>query len=167
MGYLPSILGGALVTLEVALLALALAITLGLSGATARLASSPWLRWPAVTYTTLVRGVPDLVMMLLVFYGGQVLLNEVADALEWEPVDLDPFIAGVLTIGFIFGAYFTETFRGAIWPCRQGNSKQRGPTACRAGWSFVASCFHRCCVMPFPELATIGRSCSRVRLSFL
>lgn len=111
--YLPSILDGALVTLEVALLALILAVTLGLSGATARLSNTAWLRWPAVTYTTLVRGVPDLVMMLLVFYGGQVFLNEVADSLEWEPFDLDPFIAGVVTIGFIFGAYFTETFRGA------------------------------------------------------
>jgi histidine transport system permease protein len=52
--------------------------------------------------------------MLLVFYGGQVLANEVTDAFEWEPFDLDPFTAGFVTIGFIFGAYFTETFRGAF-----------------------------------------------------
>ncbi len=65
-------------------------------------------------YTTVMRGVPDLVMMLLVFYGGQLLLNAVIDYFGWDFIEIDPFVAGVLTIGLIFGAYFTETFRGAF-----------------------------------------------------
>ena len=69
----------------------------------------------ADSYTTLIRGVPDLVLMLLLFYGGQQLLNDLGDATGlWGYLEINHFTAGVFTIGFIFGAYMTETFRGAI-----------------------------------------------------
>jgi ABC-type arginine transport system permease subunit len=53
-------------------------------------------------------------MMLLVFYGGQTLVNNIGESLGWDYVDVNPFVAGVLTIGFIFGAYMTEVLRGAF-----------------------------------------------------
>jgi arginine/ornithine transport system permease protein len=114
-GFLPSLLEGAAVTLGVALSSLAVAVALGLAGALAKLSRSRVLQAVAATYTTLIRGVPDLVLMLLVFYGGQVAVNTVAPMLGHEDyIDIDPFVAGVLTIGFIFGAYLTEAFRGAF-----------------------------------------------------
>lgn len=114
-GFLPSLLEGAAVTLGVALSSLAVAVALGLAGALAKLSRSRALQAIAATYTTLIRGVPDLVLMLLIFYGGQVAVNTVAPMLGHEDyIDIDPFIAGVLTIGFIFGAYLTESFRGAF-----------------------------------------------------
>jgi len=114
-GFLPSLLEGAAVTLAVALSSLAIAALLGLTGALAKLSRSRVAQAIAGTYTTLIRGVPDLVLMLLVFYGGQVAVNTVAPMLGHEDyIDIDPFIAGVLTIGFIFGAYLTEAFRGAF-----------------------------------------------------
>ena len=114
-GYGASLLQGAAITLAVALASLALAMLLGLAGALAKLSRSRFWRGAATVYTTLIRGVPDLVLMLLVFYGGQIAVNRVAPMLGIaDYVDVDPFVAGVLTIGFIFGAYLTETFRGAI-----------------------------------------------------
>ena len=114
-GYGPSILQGALLTLEVALLSLALAVLLGILGALAKLSKSRIARIIATVYSTVIRGIPDLVLMLLIFFGGQVLVNQLAAAVGYEGyIDINPFIAGVLTIGFIFGAYMTETFRGAI-----------------------------------------------------
>ncbi len=114
-GFLPSILEGAMVTLAVALSSLAIAVALGLLGAAMKLAPSRGLRIIAATYTTVIRGVPDLVLMLLIFYGGQLAINEIAPQFGIEEtIDINPFIAGVSTIGFIFGAYLTETFRGAI-----------------------------------------------------
>jgi arginine/ornithine transport system permease protein len=107
-------LEGSLLTLAVAFASLAIALVLGLLGALAKLSRLRPLRWLAQTYTTLIRGVPDLVMMLMVFYGGQVLINYLGDRLGWGYVDIDPFVAGVLTIGFIFGAYITEVLRGAF-----------------------------------------------------
>lgn len=113
-GYGPAILTGAWITLQLAVFSLALALVCGLAGAVSKLSKSRLLVWPATVYSTVLRGIPDLVMMLLVFYGGQVVINELTDMLEWEPFDLNPFVAGVMTIGIIFGAYFTETFRGAF-----------------------------------------------------
>ena len=113
-GYFLTILGGAALTLQLALLSLLFALVAGLAGASAKLSRSAPLRWLATAYTTVVRGVPDLVMMLLVFYGGQMLVNQVTEQLDLGYFDLNPMVAGVFTIGFIFGAYFAETFRGAF-----------------------------------------------------
>lgn len=113
-GYALSLLQGALLTLAVALTSLAVALALGLAGAVAKLSGRRLLAWPAQVYTTVIRAVPDLVLMLLVFYGGQMAVNAIGERLGWDYVDIDPFVAGVLTIGFIFGAYFTEVLRGAF-----------------------------------------------------
>jgi len=114
-GFLPSLLEGAAVTMGVALSSLLVAAVLGLAGALAKLSPSRVAQALAAIYTTLIRGVPDLVLMLLVFYGGQIGINTLAPMLGHEDyIDIDPFIAGVLTIGFIFGAYLTEAFRGAF-----------------------------------------------------
>ena len=113
-GYLAAILGGLSVTLSVAAVSLAVACVFGLVGAVAKLSKSRGLRWTAEAYTTLIRGLSELVLMLFIFYGGQILLNAMTESLGWDTIDVPPFAAGVLTIGFIFGAYLTETFRGAI-----------------------------------------------------
>lgn len=114
-GFLPTLLDGTLVTLGVAGASLVIAVMLGLVGAAARLSRLKPVRWVATAYTTVVRGVPDLVLMLLVFYGGQLGVNLLAAQLGYaDPIDVNPFVAGVATIGFIFGAYLTETFRGAL-----------------------------------------------------
>ena len=114
-GYLPSLLDGARLTLAVAGLSLLIAVLLGLLAATARLSGSAVLRRIAVVYTTVIRGVPDLVLMLLIFFGGQIAVNALAPRLGIDGyIDIDPFVAGVATLGFIFGAYLGETFRGAI-----------------------------------------------------
>ena len=119
-GYLSAILGGLWVTLSVAAASLAIACLFGLVGAVAKLSGSRTARLLAETYTTLIRGLPELVLMLFIFYGGQILLNEVVESQGWGYIDVPPFAAGVLTIGFIFGAYLTETFRGAILAIPRG-----------------------------------------------
>jgi arginine/ornithine transport system permease protein len=113
-GYGTSLLEGAALTVAVALASLALALLLGLAGAAAKLSRSPFWHGAATVYTTLIRGVPDLVLMLLVFFGGQIAVNALLQRFGMAYLDIDPFVAGVATLGFIFGAYFTETFRGAI-----------------------------------------------------
>jgi His/Glu/Gln/Arg/opine family amino acid ABC transporter permease subunit len=118
--YLPSILEGAALTLALSVLSAIIAVVLGLATAAARLSTAPPLRWAAAAYTTVMRGIPDLVLMLLVFYGGQMLFNALADRLEWEPIEFSAFWAGTLTIGSIFGAYFGETFRGAFLAVPRG-----------------------------------------------
>ena len=127
--YYLAILQGSLLTVGVSLASLAVATLLGLLGAAAKLSGSRPLVWLAQLYTTVVRGVPELLMMLLIFYFVSIGLNHLLEL--WgnqEGVDLDPFVAGVLTIGFIYGAYMTETFRGAILAIPRGQME--------AAWAF-------------------------------
>ena len=120
-GYGPSILEGTILTLEVSLTSLLVSMVLGIVGAMAKLSDSFVLSSIAKIYTTVIRGIPDLVLMLLVFFGGQVLINKLGPLLGYDTyIDINPFIAGISTIGFIFGAYMTETFRGAILAVNRG-----------------------------------------------
>jgi len=115
------LLSGAAVTVQLALASLTLSVLLGLIGASAKLAVNPISRRIASIYTTLVRGVPDLVLMMLLFYGGQQVVNDLGSATGWwDYVEINQFIAGVWSIGFVFGAYMTETFRGAILAVPRG-----------------------------------------------
>ena len=119
-GFGPVLLDGTIKTVELSVLSLATAVVLGLMGAAAKLSFNRPLRAIATGYTTLIRSVPDLVLMLLLFYGMQILLNQCTDLLRIDQIDIDPFVAGVVTLGFIYGAYFTETFRGAFLAVPRG-----------------------------------------------
>lgn len=133
-GYGSTILEGTVVTANIALVSLMIAVFLGIIGALSRLSKSKVLQTIALTYTTLIRGIPELVLMLLVFFGGQVFVNQMAYAVGYESyIDINPYVAGVFTIGFIYGAYMTETFRGAIMAVNKGQLE--------AGYSYGMSRF--------------------------
>jgi histidine transport system permease protein len=119
-GFGPLLLAGTWMTVKLAVLSLLVSVLLGLLGASAKLSAHKALRIPAQVYTTLIRGVPDLVLMLLIFYSLQTWLSNLTDAMGWEYIEIDPFAAGVITLGFIYGAYFTETFRGAMLAVPRG-----------------------------------------------
>ena len=132
-GYLyPFILTGFLLTLKLAFASLALAVVLGMLGAVAKLSGSRVARGVAGLYTTLVRGVPDIVLMFILFFGGQILVNYCGfqltglgerwglPMLGWDYIEISEFVAGVFAIGFIYGAYMTETFRGGILAVSRG-----------------------------------------------
>ncbi|HXR00348.1 MAG TPA: ABC transporter permease [Pseudomonas sp.] len=119
-GFGPLLLQGTWMTVKLSVMSLLLAIVLGLLGASAKLSKAAIVRIPAQVYTTLIRGVPDLVLMLLIFYSLQTWLTSLTEALDWDYIEIDPFAAGVITLGFIYGAYFTETFRGAILAVPRG-----------------------------------------------
>lgn len=119
-GYAGQIMSGTMLSIKLALFSLLFAFALGLLGALAKLFGNAFFRACAQAYTTLIRSVPDLVLMLLIFFGIQQLLNSLTDMLDVGQIDLDPFVTGVLTIGFIYGAYFAETFRGAFLAVPKG-----------------------------------------------
>lgn len=128
INYLPLILKGMVLTIEVALLSLLISVLLGMLSAVAKLSKSRVARAIAGIYTTIIRGIPDLVMMTILFFGGQIMINNIGEKLGWDYIDVSPFMAGVLTIGFIFGAYMAESFRGGIMAVSHGEIE--------AGYSF-------------------------------
>lgn len=118
--YLPLLAQGAALSLCVMLVSLAVALALGLVNALIKLFGPRWLRWVSTGYTTLVRGIPELVIMLLLFFGGEMLVNGALGLLGLGSLRFNTFISGVLAIGFVFGAYYTETFRGAFLTVERG-----------------------------------------------
>ncbi|HEO1765864.1 histidine ABC transporter permease HisQ [Acinetobacter baumannii] len=119
-GYGPLLLSGTWMTIQLALLSLLLSVIIGLIGASSKLSNIKALRYIATAYITLIRSVPDLVIMLLLFYSLQLGLNQITEALQMDQIDINPFVAGVITLAFIYGAYFTETFRGAFQSVPRG-----------------------------------------------
>lgn len=115
-GYGHLLLEGAGITAAIALSAFLVAIVLGVIGALAKL-SRNWLgRGIANLYTIVVRGVPELVLLLLFYYGGTILVQELAALItgDEQRIDINGFVAGVLVVGFVYGAFATEVFRGAF-----------------------------------------------------
>lgn len=106
---------GAGMTVRVALAALVLGLALGLLGAGAKLSRFRVARGLAEVYTTVIRGLPELVVLLLLYFGGTVALSRLWSYVEPDAyVEVDAFSAGVAALGLIFGGYATEVIRGAI-----------------------------------------------------
>ena len=129
-GYGAVILDGAWLTLQLALSSMALAIVLGLIGVALRLSPVRWLAWLGDMYATVIRGIPDLVLILLIFYGGQDLINRIAPLVGYEDyIDLNPLVAGVGTLGFIFGAYLSKHSAVPSWVYPKGRPRRAWPMA--------------------------------------
>ncbi|MEX2647464.1 MAG: ABC transporter permease subunit [Alphaproteobacteria bacterium] len=106
---------GLKITILVAVCAGAVAVPMGLLGAWGKLSRSPLARTVANAYTVVVRGVPELVLIILVYYGLTILMQMFASWLAGSEIliDIDPFLTGVIALGSIYGAFATEVFRGA------------------------------------------------------
>jgi len=115
-GWLDDFLRSAVVILEVLLVALAMCVTWGLLGAAAKLCKSRIAFRIATLYTTVFRGTPELLVLLIVYFGSAITLTGIAQVFDPEVkfVDIPPFWAGAFAISLVVGAYATETFRGAF-----------------------------------------------------
>ncbi len=102
-------------TLAVGLCAMVLAVFFGLASAIGRKSENYFIRLLIETYTVVIRGVPELIIILLVYYGVPILVASVSKSLGYPvELNLNPFVAGFITIGFIYGAFAAEVFRGAF-----------------------------------------------------
>lgn len=91
-----------------------LGLAFGVGGACGKLYGGPVTRDLMECYTTVVRAVPELVLILLLYYAGTDLLNRVILFLGFAAIDISGLAAGVFVIGVVQGAYSTEVLRGAI-----------------------------------------------------
>jgi len=113
-GYGWLLLDGFRMTIIVSVASMACAVVVGLFAALGKLSSVRALRGILELYTTVIRGVPELVLLLLVYYGFPTLIQDTAAAMGYEvTVALNPFVAGIATLMVIYGAYACEVYRGA------------------------------------------------------
>ena len=120
-GFGDELVVGALVTLEIALYSLAIGLALGLAAAGAKLSRSPVLRGIAEAYSLLVRGIPELLIILLVYYSGGAAIEALLNLFGHDGgFDFNKRLAGSLALGLIFGAFASEVFRGAFMAVPKG-----------------------------------------------
>jgi polar amino acid transport system permease protein len=119
-GFGDELLRGAGVTLYIAASAYILGLFLGQIGAVAKLYGSPVSRMVAGFYTTVVRSIPELVLILFLFFAGTRGISAVAVGIGYGPVEINGTLAAILVLGFVQGAYSTEVLRGAIQSIPQG-----------------------------------------------
>ncbi len=123
-GFGAQLASGTWITVQLALASMACAVVLGLLGASAKTAGPAPLRWLGTAYTGMVRGLPELLVILLVYFGAAMVLNQAASALGYtDYIELSPFVAGVIALAFNYGAYMTEVFRGALATIPRGHTE--------------------------------------------
>lgn len=107
---------GSVVVVEVFVVALVMTVLFGLIGAAAKLSKSRAAKAIASGYTVVFRGTPEILVLLLVYFGSAVTLTAVFQTFDPEVkfTDIPPFWAGAFAIALIVGSYATETFRGAF-----------------------------------------------------
>jgi len=114
-GWGDEMLMGAFWTVAVSISSILLGLLIGIIFAGFKLSSIRVLNLIAEFYTTIIRGVPALLVIYLLFFGGGSAVMYVAKIFGYFGyIELQPFVIGTLAVGAISGAYSTEVIRGAV-----------------------------------------------------
>jgi polar amino acid transport system permease protein len=131
-GWGPALVAGAFVTLSLALATLPVGLLLGLAVALSARSRNARVRAFATVFTTVFRGLPELLTLLIVYYGGQILIQRLLGALGYEgTVQVNAFAAGVVALGLVLAAFSSEVWIGALNTIPKG----QGEAASALGFS--------------------------------
>lgn len=120
-GWGPALLQAAWITLSVSLTAFAIGALLGSLLCWMQVAGSRWQKRLAGSYVVVFRGVPELLVIYLFYFGGRQVVSFVGESLGLQgPFDVNGFVAGAIAIGLISGAYQSSVFRGAFYAIPKG-----------------------------------------------
>ncbi|NRB18773.1 MAG: ABC transporter permease [Rhodobacteraceae bacterium] len=113
-GWGANLLRGLANSLKIASGAFGFGLLIGLFGAYGKLYGGPVLRDLLAIYTTVIRAVPELVLILILYYVGTDLINQASSAMGYGRVEISGIVAGIWVLGIVQGAYSIEVLRGAI-----------------------------------------------------
>jgi len=114
-GWGDELAAGAWMTVRLAVVTLPFGLVLGFLIALAKVGDRRWLNWLGEIYTTVFRGLPELLTLFIIYYGGQILLQKaVALVAPDAEVGVSSFVAGMIALGMVFAAYASEAFVSAI-----------------------------------------------------
>jgi polar amino acid transport system permease protein len=132
-----ALLQGAGVTISIALATLPFGLALGLVVALGKRSDNAVLRWLATGYTTVFRGVPELLTLYIIYFGVQILLQRL-----WEAVGLPgnfsmpPFVAGMVALGVVLSAFSSEVWVGALNAIQKGQREAAAALGLSKGQAF-------------------------------
>ena len=119
-GWGGTLLTGAAATLAISAGAYLIGIVIGMAGALGKLSGNRVLETVLNLYTTLIRSVPELILIVGLYYAGTDGLNRLLQLAGLPVLEVNGFIAAVAVLGFVQGAYMTEVLRGAIMAIPNG-----------------------------------------------
>ncbi len=111
--YLPLLLQGLRMTLLLAVSTLIVGLALGMLLALAKLSRHAWLSRPVYAVTNFLRGIPEFLILLVIYFGGTQALGPLG-------LEVGPFAAGLTALSLVFGSYASETFRAAFQSVPKG-----------------------------------------------
>jgi polar amino acid transport system permease protein len=109
-----NLLRGLANSLQIAVGAFGMGLVIGLFGAYGKLYGGKVTRDLLAIYTTVIRAVPELVLILILYYVGSDIINKISEAFGGGRVEISGVAAGIWVLGVVQGAYATEVLRGAI-----------------------------------------------------
>ncbi len=122
-GYGDELFWGALNTVQISVFGYAFGLVLGLLGAVGKLNGGKFIKAVLDGYTTIGRAVPELVLILLLYYAGTDAINELLLAVGHGPIQINGLVASIFVLGVVQGAYSTEVLRAAIQAVPLGQSE--------------------------------------------
>lgn len=105
---------GALVTIQISIGAFVVGMLIGIVAALAKLSGGPLAKRIANLYTTICRAIPELLLILLLYYAGTDALNGLLAAMGISSIEIDGYLAAIIVLGIVQGAYSSEILRAAI-----------------------------------------------------
>ncbi|MEN5082265.1 ABC transporter permease subunit [Bosea sp. TWI1241] len=138
-----ALLQGALVTISIALATLPFGLALGLLVALGKRSRNALVRGAATLFTTVFRGVPELLTLYIIYFGIQVLMQKL-----WSGFSMPPFVAGMVALGLVLGAFSSEVWVAAL------DSVQRGQREAAAALGLSRRQAFRLVV--FPQLMRVA-----------
>jgi len=147
-GFGSQLLLGALATVQLALASLVVGSLFGVIGCWLQLRQNRLLRGAGYLYAALIRGIPDLLVVFAVYFGGSLTLAK----LTGRYVEIDAFAAGVFALSLSFGAYAAEIARGALLSVNAGQREAAwtlGLSRTQALWTVILPQAARTALAPF------------------
>jgi polar amino acid transport system permease protein len=149
-GWGDDILRGVAVTVLLALATLPIGLTIGFFVALGKQSNEFSVRMAANIYTTIFRGLPELLTLFIVFYGAQIGI-QAAYALmfgEAQVIEVSAFVSGMIALGVVFSSYASEVFLSAFRAIPKGQYE--------GGWSIGLSSWHTMRMIILPQLIKIA-----------
>ncbi|EGU40097.1 arginine transporter permease subunit ArtQ [Vibrio ichthyoenteri ATCC 700023] len=115
-GYTLSLVQASWMTIQLACTSLIVGLVLAVLFASGEMSRRVALRWPTTAFVTLVRGLPELLVVLFIYFGS----THVLFLLTGEFIEISPFISGVVALSLIFASYASQTIRGALKAVNRG-----------------------------------------------
>lgn len=143
-GWGDEIAAGAWLTIKLAVSTLPFGLAIGFLVALARNSDNRVLRIAGNTFTTVFRGLPELLTLFIIYYGGQILLQKLIGLFTDAYVEVNSFVAGMVALGLVFAAFSSEVFLAALRAVSKGQSE--------AGLALGLTGFQTLRLVVFPQL---------------